>query len=387
MLPATARQAALLGLALLAVWCFGRYANDDHLLTQYLWWIPGFWACLGGWVLLVFSAACARISLRPGGVILRPFLLVGLIALTGWLVFCEARRIITAPEDVGPPETGLRVVYINLSVGYGSSGVVQSALELNPDVLIIANPRWAEDRGAILDDLDFAFNAPPEPQVVDGTEAEVARTPRPLETDHLRIAGEILIASRVPIVDVDSTSLPKLNGWLHFPLFEQSNPGTVVRLELDAGERAGVASPTVVWIADLPSNPFLYRGRIMHAAYAATEPLRASGRAAADLVIGDFNTPRNSRSLDVFVPNMDESVAESGGPGGLTWPREMPIFTIDLAFTGDRLDATRSAAIDLDAGRHKGIVVDVVPSKAAKAKPAPATPTPDATGPSSPGDR
>ena len=85
-LSALARLFALAGLLVVALWGAGRYFNDDHLWSQILFWVPPALVAVLAWVALVCSAACSRLSLRMGGVKLRPFLAVGAIVVTVWTV-------------------------------------------------------------------------------------------------------------------------------------------------------------------------------------------------------------------------------------------------------------------------------------------------------------
>ena len=174
--------------------------------------------------------------------------------------------------------------------------------------------------------------------------------------------------------------------------------------------KEGLSTDFVVWLMDLPSDPTLSRQNVTRQARAAMDNWKgvATVRAAADpnksdapvqwsnvpaeqlgrrgfpnpdLVIGDFNVPRGSRSLKNLVGDMANAYDQAGagytasyqrkvpfaqldGPGliGLVrWmiPSDVPFFHIDQAFVAPSLHATRYRTMNLGFGTHWAQFVEV----------------------------
>jgi endonuclease/exonuclease/phosphatase family metal-dependent hydrolase len=139
--------------------------------------------------------------------------------------------------------------------------------------------------------------------------------------------------------------------------------------------------PVCLWVVDMPSSPLLPRHKAMQQAMEqirswtvtatvmdqqgirTTEPM--AGVPLPDLVVGDFNTPRWSASLDAFtskrVLDLDEvSSAVGHGPSG-TFPSPWSVLPIDLVFTGEGWRGISHQTHVLPNVRHRAVSVTVGP--------------------------
>ncbi len=354
-----ARVSALAGILGVLAWGAGRWFNDDHLWSQVLFWIPTGAVAVFAWITLILSAICSKLSLRMGGVKLRPFLAVGALVVTAWMAWSwRPLNIINALAPRSEP--GVRVAYWNLSVERNAAGAGDVVLAQEPDIAILANVRSDEHREPIL---------------------EALRNLTPGDSDgvHLRHEHNITVSGRFPIRRWGVTR-PKRVTTLLTEWRSEWDTGRVTFIEFDTGGRLGLEKETfVVWIADLPSDPTMSRAEVMSAAGAAVRvwagpalvpdalgrwigtplPEGERGFPEPDLIIGDMNTPRGSRSLRHLVGDARSSHTQAGvGPDG-TWMRRLPLWAIDQAFTGERVRATRSDVIDPGLSEHRMLVVDI----------------------------
>lgn len=364
-----AKLSALAGLAAVGVWGLGRVLNDDHAWSQFLFWIPTVLVVALAWVMVVVSAICSRLSLRMGGVMLRPFLALVCIGLTGWLLIGEwgVHRYAVGPEA---REDDVRVLHWNISVARQARGAPGQALGPQPDIAIIANIRNDEYRQPLLDALATLLP----PGEGEGGAEDAGEGGGGTPDLHFIRSGALVVVSRFPIRRWGAARLEpvesKLDDWR-----SGWDPGRVFFIEIDAGLGAG---PLTVWALDLPSDPTMSRAQVMREAAAATGawdgPEFFPGREGEwvavlrddevsfpepDLVVGDFNIPRGSRSLRTLVGGMTNAFEVAGrGPAG-SWPRKAPLWHIDQAFVGDRVEATRYRLEDPGLGEHRMQVIDL----------------------------
>lgn len=354
-----ARLLALSGILLTLAWGAGRWFNDDHLWSQYLFWLPTGLVAALAWLTLLLSALCSKLSLRMGGVKLRPFLALGALITTAWMI--HDWRPLNAPKRLAPRrESDVRVTYWNLSVERHATGAPDAILKTKPDIAIVANIRNDEHRQPILEAL-----ASLKPESSDGV--------------HFRHWGAVTIGSRFPILR-RGMARPRrvttlLNDWR-----SEHDTGRITFTEFDTGGEL-TDDVFVVWVVDLPSDPTMPRSEVMDAAARAVAqfegpaytpdalgrwlpaplPEGALGFPEPDLIIGDFNTPRGSRSLRLLVGDARSAHAQGGlGPAG-TWTRTLPLWAIDQAFTGDRVRAVRTTVVDPGMSEHRMLVVDLQP--------------------------
>ncbi|MEZ6242633.1 MAG: endonuclease/exonuclease/phosphatase family protein [Phycisphaerales bacterium] len=363
------KLAALIGLAMVGAWGAGRWFNDDHLWSQFLFWIPTLAVVVIGWVLVLVSGICSRMSLRMGGVMLRPFLALACLLLTVWMLFGEWRvQRYFMPSDARP--TDLRVVHWNMSVAQRARGAGDVILAQHPDVALVVNIRTDDLRQSLYEQLATLGGKPAEGE---SAGADV----------HFLNRGTLVVATRLPIrrwgvVALDAVE-SKLEEWR-----SGWDPGRVYFLELDtSGEASMGGRPLIVWALDLPSDPTMSRAEVMRAAARAVKnwqgpvyapdgigrwipsdlvdvtPDEATGFPKPDLVIGDFNTPRGSHSVRALVGDMDGAFAQAGRGAVGTWPRRFPLWQIDQAFVGGDVEATRYRILNPGMSEHRMQVVDL----------------------------
>jgi len=362
------KLAALAGLALVAAWGAGRWLNDDHLWSQFLYWIPTLAVVVLGWALVLVSGVCSRMSLRMGGVVVRPFLALACLGLTVWMLLGEWRlHRYVAPD--GARETDLRIVHWNMSSAIGARGAGGFILAREPDIALVVNIRYDELRQDLLERLSTLF-AP----AGEGDEGEVA------SGVHFLHRGDLVVASRLPIRRWGAVSLDPVESQLD-EWRSSSDHGRVFFIEFGTeGEASMGGRPLVVWALDLPSDPTKSRAEVMRAAARAVQDWRGpayepdgigrwiapgagggapAGFPAPDLVIGDFNAPRGSRSVRALVGDMDDAFARAGRGAAGTWPRSLPLWHIDQAFVARGVEATRYRLPDPGVGEHRVQVIDV----------------------------
>lgn len=89
--------------------------------------------------------------------------------------------------------------------------------------------------------------------------------------------------------------------------------------------------PLLVLMIDLPSDPLIPRDPGLRRTIRLIEEL------APDLVVGDFNAPRQSWALRHLPSGWRHCHDEAGSGLGLTWPVPVPMFAIDQCIVGPRL--------------------------------------------------
>ena len=186
-----------------------------------------------------------------------------------------------------------------------------------------------EDIGA-LDGVDLAIVAYPE-----GDASASVRSSRA----HHRSAMGIVASSTVPIDRFEGISLG-------FEATHRNSPwndrGRALVLEV---------ADRVIWVVDLPSDPALSREWV---AKEASARIASAGFPAPDVVLGDFNITRGSRSLRHLDGGLPGAHTQAGRGLGLTFPRDLPLVAIDLVFASG---VHRHEVVDPGAGSHRVVRV------------------------------
>lgn len=382
-LPALSRGLAVLGLLVVAQFIAGRVLTDRTHATQYLWWIPALWSLAAAWGLWGVSAAAGWVSLRTKGMMLRPLLFLACVGMTLWVLFGEwnMHRAVFRPDDA-PRESTLRLLCWNQSGGYRMSDSDDLVLMENPDIAVVVNARYDKHRRLLVESL--ASLAPGDRRIQqDGNYKSYARP------GHLFSSGMALVASRERIVRAGVVALPHVEG--ADPGWRTANDaGFVVWCEIEPGERfAGLGRPIVLWVVDLPSDPSLWRVRVMESAARAiaswNQPAltaddqgrwRATGDPTwvppPDLVTGDFNTLRGSASIGAITPGTRDAFEAAGWGRARSWRqrRDNPAvdlllrladWHIDMTKVGKAWRTTRYRLVRPNSGPHDAQVVDVTP--------------------------
>lgn len=313
---------------LAGAWLIGRLATDMSLQTQYLFWLPtpivagvGVVLCLLAWAWRP-PARIARLGVRTGTVavaLMVAFLLVGEMRL--------GRGGGTIDQST-PPDSTTRVLSWNLG-GDPLRDPLPEAASWHPDLAILANLSWKYRR--------------PRPEALVGT---------PLEEAAWHHLGRFLILTPHPIartgvVDLGLEATRRGDG--------QIDPGQAAFIEVTID-----GSPRIVWLIDLPSDPSIPRHSMLRLAglrIGHTEG--GAGFPEPDLIVGDFNTPRGSRSLRNIVGDADSAFDRAGSGWSATWPRAFPLWHIDQVFVDDAVGVRAHRVLDMGLGEHRGVVVDV----------------------------
>ncbi|HEX8877248.1 MAG TPA: hypothetical protein VF777_10895 [Phycisphaerales bacterium] len=399
---------ALAGITL-ALWLVGRVFNDSFRWSQFIFWIPSIFS-------IVFSGMAAVLALsiqlfvkgfeqiRTGGpryerpvfykrYAKNPYVLLCLvwIAFASWSAVSE-HRVHGGLIDVGRVRgaKSTTATFWNIG-GRVREGWVEALRPLESDLIVVSNqPNWdvVNDFKTLGDGQTTTF-----------------------------LAGVFLVHTRLSLREWGFTTLGIEPGVGFDPRrstgrYDTVDPGYAMYLVFEAAGTAkeGLGTDFVVWLMDLPSDPTLSRQNVTRQAREALDNWKgvATVRAAADpakpdapvqwtnvpaeqlgrrgfptpdLVLGDFNIPRGSRSLKNLVGDMANAYDQAGagytasyprkvpfaqldGPGliGLVrWmiPSDVPFFHIDQAFVDPSLHATRYRTMNLGFGTHWAQFVEV----------------------------
>ena len=106
----------------------------------------------------------------------------------------------------------------------------------------------------------------------------------------------------------------------------------------------------VIWGFDLPSSPYLSR----HELFASLkETLGRLNEPVPDLLVGDFNVPRNSQALRRAFPEFRNAFSEAGSGWSGTWPAFFPLWDLDQIRVGSEYSAVRYAVVTPPVGMHR----------------------------------
>ncbi|MBY0111431.1 MAG: hypothetical protein K2Y21_01315 [Phycisphaerales bacterium] len=399
----------------LTLWLVGRIFNDSFRWSQFIFWIPSIFT-------IVFSGMAAVLALsiqlfikgfeqiRTGGprelrpvfykrYVRNPYVLLCVvwIAFGFWSAIFEHRL----HASWGLADTGrvrnaksTTVTFWNIG-GRVREGWIEALRPIESDLIVVSNqPNWdvVNDFKTLGDAKSTTF-----------------------------LAGVFLVHTRLTLREWGFATLGIQAGLGFDPRrstgrYEGTDPGYAMYLVFDAAGTAkeGLSTEFVVWLMDLPSDPTLSRQNVTKQALAAidawkgvatvrvppdpatsaakpdapiqwenvpAEQLGRKGFPVPDLVIGDFNIPRGSRSLRNLVGDMENAYDQAGdgytasyprkvpfaqldGPGliGIVrWmiPSDVPFFHIDQAFVGPSLHATRYRTTNLGHGTHWAQVVEL----------------------------
>lgn len=345
-----------LAACLMLMWGAGRLCNDRWYLTQYLWWMP-----------TPLVAAC--------------FLLASLAVALGALVVPRTRAIRVARWSLhactatvllvfaieshawrylrpSPPvdaASSVRVLAWNPAVDY-MSDFAQRVAATHPALIAITNRPAYTDWGALQDEV--------------GGSRSMARF------------AHLSLVSRWRILRWGGTRLAIQGARKRTTLWPgggevSQDQGEAFFAELDATPDLG--RTLVVWMLDFPSDPELARDANFSTAAATLmgfkgpsytrsrlnldvldEPgSRSDGFPSPDLIVGDFNTPRGSRSIARVTGGMSHAYDLAGRGWAPTWHRRVPFIAIDQTFVAPWLDVIDYSTPDMGAGQHRAQVIDL----------------------------
>lgn len=345
-------------------WLLSRVVTDRYAWSQPIWWVPTpvllapLW-CAGVLHSLAWIGRRKRrrnnsASIPPrGGSWRRAGVSGAAILSVAYVVFGEwhLHRAVLGPDGASRV-AAVRVVFWN-QAGHEAGEIAQGFLEQDPTVLVLANRHSSTSTG----ELARAF-------------AETGRV-------YPAVSWPFDVFSRLPVRRWAGTSLG----------LDASSRAGDGSLRSDTGWAAWYELETefgtlIVWAVDLPSDPRAHRmplarqaGRAIAAWQGTVRVAKDDGygyaRAtdvgfpAPDIIVGDFNIPRGSASLDVFLEEagaggLRNAFADAGyGPMG-TWPRQLSVWAIDNCFVGNDVRAGSFTTRDPGVGTHRALVLDCI---------------------------
>lgn len=405
-----------IGALLLFIWLIGRVFNDSFRWSQYIFWIPTAFT-----ILFAGLAAALAVSvqffirgyehLRSGGPpenrppfyirhAKNPFILLcfAWFFAASWSAIFEHNMLrawgldLTGRERGKPSNT---ILFWNLG-GSAREGWMDQLRLIDADLIALSNrPNWATFK-------DFETLGKEAPD-------------KPKRTTFL--AGTFMVNTSLTLREWGLAAL-NIEGGVGFDLRKQSgryngnDPGYAMYLVFDpeGTVKQGTGQPFVVWLMDLPSDPTISRQHVTKEALAAidawkgtatvlsaelnvkgepqwinvpAEQLGRKGFPVPDVMLGDFNIPRGSRSLKHLVGDMENAYDQAGSGYTASYPRkvpfsqldgpglfavvrffipsDVPFFHIDLAFLTPSLHATRYRVLNLGAGTHWAQFLEIQP--------------------------
>ncbi len=293
-------------LALACVLVGSQLLTDRIGFLQWVWWIPRVFLAvplvLGCVVLWLGSPRGAR---RRSG---------------EFVVAAVAVALLTTRSDWGlpksRPEGSVRVLFWNVCTADRNEAASGFAFlqSVEADVFVLTDPGFLlADGGAVwFEDRGFTVARP----------------------------GRFMVLSRLPLLEAA-------------PLYA-ARQRALSRVSIAvAGRRLTIDA------VDLPSETTLHRYPSMRAFVGAIDDLRPT---PADITVGDFNITRGSASLGLLAPGTTEAFASAGVGWGGTYSRTRPFLGIDQMLVAETWTAARAEVLDPGFGRHRALVVDLLPA-------------------------
>lgn len=106
----------------------------------------------------------------------------------------------------------------------------------------------------------------------------------------------------------------------------------------------------VIWGVDLPSSPKLSRSDLFASLRAQVDEMN---QPEPDLLLGDFNVPRGSRSLKRAFPDFRSAFSEAGSGWHGTWPSKLPLWDLDQVLVGPDLAPVLYEVVTPPIGMHR----------------------------------
>lgn len=283
--------------------------TDSSLFLQWVWFVPR--PLLAGaalaWALLAVAVVRACGARRPE---MRGLLVVAALSLA-CLAF-GLLRMWGFPKD--RPTEGLRIVHWNASYPADEDirpGVVDALFDLDADIIVLTDAGQLATGERALRALAAGY--------------EVYRP------------GRFAVLSRLPVLEATPIAAAKR--------------GSASRIRI--GTKWGDISIRAI---DLPSDPRVSRTENSRALASAIAAVDAS---SPDILVGDFNVPGGSGSLESFGRGYLDAFGEAGVGWGGTYPAGTPMWRIDLTLVRPPWEALRSEIVDLNGRRHRAQVVDL----------------------------
>jgi hypothetical protein len=296
-------------LAALALYVVTEILTDRFAVLQWLWWVPR--PFIAGFALLWLLAPL--VVCRRGEHRRREFRIAGAaFLLSAACLLHGTLELWGLPRD--RPRDGVRLVHWNASYPEANEvaeWAVGAVLGLDADVIVITDPGQflARDRA-----LRFA---------VAGYD--------------IAVPGRFAVLTRRRLVEATPLAASKR--------------GSASRIVVETAD-----GPLAIRAIDLPSDPRLSR-RATAGELAAT--IASIDASTPDVIVGDFNITGGSDSLRQFGDGYRDSFHEAGTGWGGTYPRETPLWRIDLTLVRAPWRTLRAEIMDLHGKRHRAQVVDI----------------------------
>ncbi len=351
---------AVLGLAMF--W-YGRTVSDRVHALQFLAWLPS-WTVLWTCGVFLTLSLLARVKLRSDPLrarARRATRVLGVVFFATCLYVVLLELHVTRAMGTGTPANpgSIRIVHWNqesLSITK-SVAPMRTDIGYAPEVLLISSnqPQAIFDQSlgtldrrytvqrhggfVIASSFDIMQSRLFQISLADGSrEGTREHQVRKWMEDHWNDWAQALGLAR--------REFPRgLNAW-------------IVLVELDT--RAVLGQTTTFWWVDLPSDPFASRWGNAQIVRTRIDQLTTTNDPAtgapllppADVVIGDFNTPRGSASLNVITGSLPHAFDLAGWGDARSFPRTYPIIHVDHTFVGPRLIADHYELIRPSLGDH-----------------------------------
>ncbi len=363
----------------LAAWIIGRLVSDRFFWSQFVLWMPSWIIVPGSAVCLALSVGLAKLGFpryeaadnrdrswrdaRPGARSARwrrvAWIACGVVTLGMVLGEWRMLNAVTRPHAASPT----RLIVWNPSEMDRFDLALERMRDMRPDVLLVANPPFNRSFATVTESM----GSPEKPA-------------------HAVVYGRLVVISKFPIMRWAGTELGVTGAKVRRFTWDGGgllsiDKGAALLVQLDTTSALG--RPTTVWLVDLPSDPDIPRDRMMREARRTLDGLTnylmrdANGRDVADtwgdvatnplrtpdIIAGDTNTPRGSRSLDTLNARVDGMLIgayEQAGYGpDLTYPRRIPLLAIDHTFLAPWLRASLYETHDMGLGTHRLQEVEV----------------------------
>jgi hypothetical protein len=344
------------GVLILAAWMVGNLCSDRWYWSQWLEWIPTSVALAGSGVFISLAGLLHPRGPRdryPSRARVLASIAWGLVLVYMLLVDWRLPNALKKREQPGPGST--RVLFWN-AAAEDEPGWSRAALGENADVVVLVSLKNDEELARISKSM--------------GESESVIVTDRFTVLSRRRIERYALTPLDIaPGEGLDPRQRTGTRKW--------ADPGHAMFIELAADDHRPTAC---VWVLDLPSDLSLARRDVTAQAASVIREfngpaLRPNGMEAwvedgatvlrgfpePDLIIGDFNIPRGSASLDAITRGKPNTFDQCGyGPTAswpCKWPRTRlaiwPLLHIDQMFVGGALRATSYRLINPGSGTHR----------------------------------
>lgn len=355
------RYAALAGsagcagvLALLATWLLAIACTDRFLLTQYLFWFNPAIVIAAGCTLLV-AYLLRRFAGNTQGVRPLAWLFVGALILMTAREFGAFRTIVGLLADSPPKGRAIRVAHWNLSqfdtperINIGK----RLSTEGTPDIVFISmqnNRRlWEQISAAMKEGTKDEITL-----VNAGPDKVFSRFPaRAVSYVSVRLSGkDDALVSKPPAFVRSAVAWAFRTANVQGRSLDEVEDATIIAFSFDT--TALIGKPTTAWFIDMPSNPVASRVEIATRIAARTAALQKAGTLpAADFIIGDFNIPAGSHSLEVYAPGFSDAASTAGFGRLATWPRPSTFLHIDHLLVSPSWRAADYRIIDPGTSEH-----------------------------------